>query len=221
IVIPVIAPGGEVTEVYGRKITHGLRPGTPLHLYLPGPHRGVWNAAALGTTSEVILCEALIDALTFWCAGYRNVTAAYGVEGFTEAHWSLLEETETKAVRIAYDRDEAGNRAAEALSEKLNAKGIETYRVLFPKGMDANAYAKSVTPASQSLGLVLRNAEWMGKGAPPEGRAKATTSALLLGATMPSTMPTTMEEMKAEAPSCGLIEDHQIEIHEASDALIE
>ncbi|MFZ0006951.1 MAG: CHC2 zinc finger domain-containing protein, partial [Steroidobacteraceae bacterium] len=32
IVIPVIAPSGEVTEVYGRKITHGLRPGTPLHL---------------------------------------------------------------------------------------------------------------------------------------------------------------------------------------------
>ena len=75
IVIPVIAESGEVTEVYGRKITHGLRPGTPLHLYLPGPHRGVWNAAALGTSPEVILCEALIDALTFWCAGYRNVTA--------------------------------------------------------------------------------------------------------------------------------------------------
>ena len=27
-------------EVYGRKITDGLRAGTPLHLYLPGPHRG-------------------------------------------------------------------------------------------------------------------------------------------------------------------------------------
>ena len=24
-----------------------LRPGTPLHLYLPGPHRGVWNEEAL------------------------------------------------------------------------------------------------------------------------------------------------------------------------------
>jgi len=39
---------GAVTEVYGRKITPNLREGTPLHLYLPGPHRGVWNAAALG-----------------------------------------------------------------------------------------------------------------------------------------------------------------------------
>jgi DNA primase len=50
IVIPVISASGEVTEVYGRKINDNLRAGTPLHLYLPGPHRGVWNAAALGTT---------------------------------------------------------------------------------------------------------------------------------------------------------------------------
>ena len=47
VVIPIIAPSGEVTEIYGRKITEGLRPGTPNHLYLPGPHRGVWNESAL------------------------------------------------------------------------------------------------------------------------------------------------------------------------------
>jgi DNA primase len=52
-------------------------------LYLPGPHRGLWNPACLGSR-EVILCEALIDALTFWTHGFRNVTTAYGVEGFTE-----------------------------------------------------------------------------------------------------------------------------------------
>jgi hypothetical protein len=35
-----------VAEVYGRKIRHDLRPGTSAHLYLPGPHLGVWNLAA-------------------------------------------------------------------------------------------------------------------------------------------------------------------------------
>jgi DNA primase len=165
IVIPVIAPSGEVTEVYGRKITHGLRPGTPLHLYLPGPHRGVWNAAAL-TTPEVILCEALIDALTFWCAGYRNVTAAYGVEGFTAEHLATLKHQGAERVLIAYDRDEAGDRAAEKLAEKLLAEGLDCYRVLFPKGMDANEYALKVTPAVKSLGVAIRSAQWMGKGKP-------------------------------------------------------
>lgn len=163
LVIPVIAPSGEVMEVYGRKITHGLRPGTPLHLYLPGPHRGVWNAAAL-TTPEVILCEALIDALTFWCAGYRNVTAAYGVEGFTADHLAVLKQCGAERVLIAYDRDEAGDRAAEKLAAKLTAEGLDCYRVLFPKGMDANEYALKVTPAAKSLGVVIRSALWMGKG---------------------------------------------------------
>ena len=165
IVIPVIAPSGEVTEVYGRKITHGLRPGTPLHLYLPGPHRGVWNAAAL-TTPEVILCEALIDALTFWCAGYRNVTASYGVEGFTADHRSLFKQCGAQRVLIAYDRDEAGDRAAEKLAGELTAEGLDCYRVLFPKGMDANEYVLKVTPAVKSLGVAIRSAQWMGKGKP-------------------------------------------------------
>jgi len=167
IVIPVISPDGEVTEVYGRKINEGLRPGTPYHLYLPGPHRGVWNESALATSTEVILCEALIDALTFWRTGYRNVTAAYGIEGFTADHLAAFQRHGTKRVLIAYDRDEAGERAAEKLAEKLTLEGLECYRIQFPKGMDANEYALKLTPADKSLGLVIRKAVWLGKGPPP------------------------------------------------------
>ena len=166
IVFPVISPSGEVTEVYGRKINDHLRAGTPLHLYLPGPHRGVWNGAALGTTPEVILCEALIDALTFWCAGYRNVTASYGVEGFTTDHLVLFKQSGIQRVLIAYDRDEAGERAAQKLAVQLNEAGLDAYRILFPKGMDANEYALKVAPASKSLGVAIRSAQWLGKGKP-------------------------------------------------------
>ena len=164
IVIPVISPHAEVTEIYGRKITPNLRDGTPLHLYLPGPHRGVWNAAALGTTKEVILCEALIDALTFWCAGYRNVTASYGVEGFTADHLAAFKQHGIERVLIAYDRDEAGDRAAEKLAKQLMAEGLDCYRIQFPKGMDANEYALKLTPAAKSLGLAIRKAQWLGRG---------------------------------------------------------
>ena len=104
LVVPVFDAEGRVAELYGRKITPGLRKGTPLHLYLPGPHRGVWNVEALQASREVILCESLLDALTFWCAGYRNVTAAYGTEGMTPDHWRAFERYETERVLIAYDR---------------------------------------------------------------------------------------------------------------------
>lgn len=175
--MPIISGSGEVTEIYGRKILDRLRPGTPLHLYLPGPHRGVWNAAALSTSKEVILCEALIDALTFWCAGYRNVTASYGVEGFTADHLNLFKQSGIERVLIAYDRDDAGERAAEKLSKELLAAGLDCYRILFPKGMDANEYALKVGPAAKSLSVAIRSAQWLGKGqAKPIMTAEATPS---------------------------------------------
>lgn len=165
IVIPVINDG-QVLELYGRKINDKLRPGTPYHLYLPGPHKGVFNVEALRASPEIILCESLIDALTFWCAGYRNVTCSYGIEGFTKDHLQAFSDYNIERVLIAYDRDSAGNNAAEALSKKLNKVGIDCYRLNFPKGMDANQYACEVKPASKSLGVVIRSAEWIGKGTP-------------------------------------------------------
>jgi DNA primase catalytic core len=170
LVIPVLDLDGDVVQMYGRKVTPNLRAGTPDHLYLPGPHRGVWNEEALLASKEIILCEALIDALTFWVAGYRQVTASYGVNGFTEDHREAFRRHGTERVYIAYDSDEAGNKAAVKLADELMQMGIECFRVEFPKGMDANEYALKLTPATKSLGILLNRAAWMGKGARPAGR---------------------------------------------------
>ena len=104
----------------------------------------------------------MIDALTFWCAGYRNVTASYGIEGFTEDHLAAFKRYGTERVLLAYDRDEAGEKAAGVLAEKLIASGIECFRIHFPKGMDANEYALAVKPAEKSLGVLIRSAIWLG-----------------------------------------------------------
>ena len=167
LIVPVLDEGGHVKEIYGRKLLDNLRAGTPKHLYLPGQHAGVWNIKALQTHKEIILCEALLDALTFWCAGYRNVTSSYGIEGFTDEHLIAFTFYGVKRVLIAYDRDEAGERGAAKVAEQLMQAGIECFRLQFPKGMDANEYALKVTPASHSLGLVIRKAVWLGKGAAP------------------------------------------------------
>jgi DNA primase catalytic core len=170
LVIPVFNLDGEVVEMYGRKITPNLRAGTPDHTYLPGPHRGVWNEEALIASKDIILCEALIDALTFWVAGYRNVTASYGVNGFTEDHRAAFERHGTERVYIAYDRDEAGDKAAAKLAEELIEMGIECFRVQFPKSQDANEYARMTQPATKALGVLLTGAAWMGEGPRPAVR---------------------------------------------------
>ena len=176
LIVPVTDAHGNVVEVYGRKLLDNLRTGTPKHLYLPareypeahkGKGRGVFNLAALAASKEIILTEALIDALTFWCAGYRNVTSSYGIEGFTDEHVAAFKQHGTERVLIAYDRDDAGERGAAKVAERLMAEGIECFRIQFPKGMDANEYALKVMPAAKSLGVVIRKALWLGKGTPP------------------------------------------------------
>jgi DNA primase catalytic core len=167
IVIPVMSGNGKkVLGMYGRRIGEPLSKTTPVHRYLPGAHRGIFNPQAFAS-EDMILCEALIDALTFWCAGFRNVTSSYGVEGFTAEILAAMKAHGTKRVFIAYDRDEAGDRAAVALQKKLFAESIDCFRVEFPKGMDANAYAQVMKPADKSLGLVLKKARWLGEGPAP------------------------------------------------------
>ncbi|MGR3011383.1 CHC2 zinc finger domain-containing protein [Vibrio vulnificus] len=176
LVVPIMDENGVISEVYGRKILgQRLRKGTAQHLYLPGPHNGVWNVEAFKACHEIILCEALLDAMTFWVHGFRNVTASYGTSGFTASHLAALKHHDIKRVLIAYDRDEAGNTAASKLADKLQAEGIDCFRILLPKGMDVNEYAQQVTPAQKSLGLVIRNAEWMGSGKSPERQLDITT----------------------------------------------
>ena len=172
IVVPVLGEDeedrGRVWQMYGRRTADAKMGRDEVrHLYLGAPLRGVWNASALAADREIIVCESLIDAMTFWCAGYRNVIAAYGVNGFTDDHRAVLKRHGTQRVLIAYDRDDAGNAAAQKLATELLESGVECFRVLFPKGMDANEYARKVQPAQKSLGLLLQQAEWLGKGQRP------------------------------------------------------
>jgi DNA primase len=117
LVIPVCDMHGGVVQLYGRKLRDDLNNrGSARHLYLPGPRRGVFNADALAACGgEVIVCESLIDALTFWRYGLRNMTAAFGADGFTDELHAALKDAGVERVLIAFDRDEAGERGAEAL----------------------------------------------------------------------------------------------------------
>jgi DNA primase catalytic core len=170
LVIPVLDEHGVVVEMYGRKVRDDLRTGTPKHLYLPGPHRGVWNEAALAASDEIVVCESLIDALTLWCAGFRHVTASFGAAGFTADHVEAFRTHHIGRVLIAYDRDEAGDKAATTLAAELGADGVQCFRVVLPPGHDVNDVAVAATNPTDALGRLLRHAVWMGAGTPPNRR---------------------------------------------------
>jgi len=188
LVVPVIDPTGVVTDLYGRKITPGLRAGTPLHLYLPGQHQGVWNEAGLAS-GEVIVAESLIDALTLWCAGFTNVTASYGTTGFTPAHSAAFERHGVTRVLVAYDHDAAGDQAAESLAKDLMAKGIECFRVQLPVGSDVNEVAVAARNPRDTLGRAVREAAWMGQGRPTQRTGPASRRQAEPALVLPSAAP--------------------------------
>jgi len=172
LVFPILDAGGKVSEIYGRKV--GSQKSGIYHLYLPGPHRGIWNPDCL-KSSEIILTESVIDALTFWVNGFENVTCIYGTEGFTDDHLEAFKKHKTQKIYLAYDRDKAGDRAAERDASRLQSIGIECFRVRFPAGHDANEYALKVTPANKSLQALLNGAEWFGKGVIKDQAASSET----------------------------------------------
>ncbi|EMM70908.1 toprim domain protein [Leptospira weilii str. 2006001855] len=127
--------------MYGRKVFGSKDPRIPNHRYLQGKHLGIWNEEDAFEKKELVLCESLLDALTFWENGIRNVTCSYGVEGFTEVIQERILEKQIKKIYIAYDADMAGDKGAVSVYQKLKDKGIEIYRVLLPLGMDVNEVA--------------------------------------------------------------------------------
>ncbi len=155
VVFPVIAENGEIGTVYGRAIDAPTKEGR--HLFLPGPQRGVWNPAAL-RSAEVIVTEGIIDALSWWCAGFRHVTTGYSAKALPEELLDALIAAKVARVFLSFDRDPAGDEGTAAAAAQLAAHGIEALRVMFPPGFDANRYALEVTPPEKSLGVLLRSA---------------------------------------------------------------
>ena len=143
VVFPIINGAGEVVEMYGRRTLSPVRE-APKHLYLKGPHAGVWNAGGVAGQEEWLLCEALMDALSLWVIGFKNVTASYGTNGFTPDHWKLLRQHKPRRVMLCQDNDEAGNKAANELAQQLEPEGVEAWRVEFKPNTDVNDLVRGI-----------------------------------------------------------------------------
>ena len=139
LVFPVFDAEGQVTELYARRVINYSDRAN--HCLSKGEHIGLWNFVNVKDADTVILTEGIIDALSIYKAGFKNVTALYGANGYTPAHEVLLKNK--KCVIFALDNDEVGRRTVHTLSERLMGEHIgsplQIFSVLFPeKHKDAN-----------------------------------------------------------------------------------
>lgn len=101
-----------------------------------------------GIPSEVIVCESMLDALSFWTVG-KYAVALNGVE--SELQIKQLKELPCRKIILATDSDEKGMLARQRIRKKIgNRKLITEY--IFPKGRkDANECTKEELLSLQEI----------------------------------------------------------------------
>ncbi len=158
VTVPVM-DGDNVASLYGRKVEG---PGAKLpaeatpHLYLAGGHKAAFNAASAKSAERVILCEAILDALSLWQAGQRAVLPLYGKGGWTEHHERAVRESSAREIVLALDNDAAGRDGTATLKARLAAllPAVPVRVVRWPEGVkDANQFFAS-RPASDFAGVL-------------------------------------------------------------------
>jgi DNA primase len=145
VTVPIFDQAGNVCGVYGRRINDEQ----PHHLYLPGEHRGVWNGTTAKTSQTLLLAEAILDGLSLWQAGFKNVIAIYGCNGWKPDHEALLRENNTREVFLCLDNDKTGCETTDKLRTEILPPLVKSvHAVTWPEGVkDANDFFLSRTSA--------------------------------------------------------------------------
>jgi DNA primase len=141
VVFPLYDAKGGIVGMYGRNI---VDENEVKHLYLPGPRSGLVNRQAVKRSQSIILTESVIDALTLYDQGFKNVIPTYGVNGLLDDHLSLFN-GKVKEVYLVFDADAAGKQGAEAAAMRLKEKEIIAHIVTLPD-KDVNIFFKRHTP---------------------------------------------------------------------------
>jgi len=135
VTVPIFDERDQVVGLYGRNTTQKR------HLYLKGPHKGIFNHKAIKVFDEIILTESIIDALSLYKAGFKNVTSSYGTNGFTQHHLKAFKESGAKVIYLAYDNDKSGYTQAQDLAKVLTTEGHRVKRIHLPDDIkDINDY---------------------------------------------------------------------------------
>jgi len=155
VVFPIYDQNGGIVNLYGRNIDpeNGAS-----HLYLAGSRVGIINRQAVKRSSTILLTESIIDGLTLYDQGFKNVIPAYGVNGLTEDHFFIFNR-KVKEVYICFDSDKPGKEGAFKTAEQLKKQGVEQVHIVTLPDKDINIFFNRHTPEEFEQLLKTANPE--------------------------------------------------------------
>ena len=174
LVVPLEDPEQGLVGFYGRALDPEAR--CP-HLYLPGPKRGVWNWPSVKSARRVWLVESVLDAMSLWQAGLREVTALGGTQ-LLPALESCLRAGDCREVVLCLDGDRPGQAATERLGGELAERGFCVFAARLPEGQDPNQLLVESGPAA--LAQAARSLRPLGEPAPVADSVQATEDGFVL-----------------------------------------
>ena len=181
VMFPIMDVNNKVIGFGGRVMGDG----TPKYLNSPetmlfDKSRNLYglNYARTSRKSYMMICEGYMDVIAMHQAGFTNAVASLGT-AFTMQH-SVLLKRYTQEVRLAYDSDGAGQKAALRAIPILKSAGINV-RVIhmnpykdpdeFIKNLGTEAFQERIDAAESSFMFEISVLEKNYKQSDPEGRA--------------------------------------------------
>ncbi len=157
IMFPIMNRSGKVIAFGGRVFAsddpakYMNSPETPLYRkseVFYGYHK---TASAVRNAGSAILVEGYMDFLQLYQAGIQNVLAVSGT-AFTDRHAVQIGKI-TQKVYLAYDGDEAGQKAALRAGYALLQNGIAALVVQVPEGLDPDDWVQKEELIQLTKGL--------------------------------------------------------------------
>lgn len=147
VIIPIIDTKGDVIAFGGRVLDDSLpkylnSSDTPV--FKKSKNLFALNYARKECADRLILCEGYMDVIALHGAGFQNAVATLGTAITPEQ--ARLMERYTKSVVIAYDSDEAGQRAADKAFKLLGEVGLDVKILKMTGAKDPDEYIKKFGP---------------------------------------------------------------------------
>ena len=146
VTVPLTDSSENVTGIYGLRIE---KKGEGQAVQSIGT--GLFNAMALKTFSELIVCRDIRDAWTFYAAGHRNVLGL--------GDQSLTKETFANVRRLLIADASIGDDA-------FADWDLERMRIHLPENFSVHRFAHAWRGDTDALGKRIRAATWIGAVAP-------------------------------------------------------
>ena len=136
LVFPLKNKQGQIVSFYYRETDEAKK---TKHYYLRG-RQGLYPNYPKPETSQLVLCESIIDAITLQQNTDVSILANYGTEGSKEQLNAILKLEQLEELILFFDGDEPGRRGAKKIAETIHQhrKDIAIKIVQTPDGEDVN-----------------------------------------------------------------------------------